>query len=254
MKMPDATLTHDRFLGGKVMLWQPKSGYRAGVDPVLLAASVPATPGQSVLELGCGVGAAALCLGARVADLDLFGVELQPDYAELAQRNATENGQDFTVTCADLTQLPPALTARQFDHVIANPPYYLERNRVGGADAGRETALTEETPLADWVGVAAKRLKPKGMMTFIQDIERLPEMMAAIPSGVGSIEVWPMAGRAGRAPNRFLMRARKQGRARFVLHATLAMHLGDHHVDGDTYDPRVGAVLRDCAELPFPAR
>ena len=53
-------LTCDAFLGGKLHLWQPRRGrgYRAGVDPVLLAASIEATAGQSVLELGCGVGAA----------------------------------------------------------------------------------------------------------------------------------------------------------------------------------------------------
>ena len=51
-----------------------------------VAASVPARAGQSVLDLGCGVGAVALCLGARVPGLTLTGVERQPDYAALAQR------------------------------------------------------------------------------------------------------------------------------------------------------------------------
>ena len=35
-------LTRNGFLGGRVQLWQPVCGYRAGVDPVLLAAAVPA--------------------------------------------------------------------------------------------------------------------------------------------------------------------------------------------------------------------
>ncbi|PCH69375.1 MAG: methyltransferase, partial [Rhodobacteraceae bacterium] len=58
-------LTWNAFLGGRVQLLQPQSGYRAGVDPVLLAAAVPGRAGQSVLELGCGAGAASLCLAAR---------------------------------------------------------------------------------------------------------------------------------------------------------------------------------------------
>ena len=56
----DSDLTRDAFLGGRLYLWQPRTGYRAGVDPVLLAASVPARRGESVLDLGCGVGTAAL--------------------------------------------------------------------------------------------------------------------------------------------------------------------------------------------------
>ena len=70
----DDDLTHDAFLGGRLHLWQPRRGYRAGVDPVLLAASVPAKAGQSVLDLGCGAGAAALCLGAREPGLELLGM------------------------------------------------------------------------------------------------------------------------------------------------------------------------------------
>ena len=124
----DNELTCNDFLGGRVQLWQPVDGYRAGVDPVFLAASVPATSGQSVLELGCGAGAAALCLAARVPGLHLSGVELQAEYAELARKNAVENGVNFEVVQADLSALPSELRQRQFDHVIANPPYYRPRS------------------------------------------------------------------------------------------------------------------------------
>ena len=116
--MTDEDLSYDAFLGGKLHLWQPAQGYRAGVDPVFLAASVNAIPGQSVLDLGCGVGTAALCLGARVPDLLLQGVERQAFYADLAGRNGLET------ECADLLAMPLDLRQRQFDHVIANPPYF----------------------------------------------------------------------------------------------------------------------------------
>ena len=69
-------LTEDEFLGGQLRLLQPRHGYRAGMDAVLLAASVPAEPGQAVLDLGCGVGTAGLCLARRVEGLRITGVEL----------------------------------------------------------------------------------------------------------------------------------------------------------------------------------
>ncbi|MEL6934975.1 MAG: methyltransferase, partial [Pseudomonadota bacterium] len=77
----------DAFLGGKLNIWQPVAGYRAGIDPVMLAASVQAETGQELLDLGCGVGVAALCAARRVDGLRITGLELQTPYADLARRN-----------------------------------------------------------------------------------------------------------------------------------------------------------------------
>ena len=60
--------SEDTLLGGRVRLRQPVAGYRAAIDPVFLAAAVPAVPGDRALDVGCGAGAAALCLAIRVPD------------------------------------------------------------------------------------------------------------------------------------------------------------------------------------------
>lgn len=245
-------LTCDAFLGGKLHLWQPRRGrgYRAGVDPVLLAASIEAKAGQSVLELGCGAGAAVLCLGARVPGLTLTGCELQPAYAELAQRNG---GAALEVVEADLTEMPLHLRQRQFDHVLANPPYFDRGASVQSRDPGRETALGEATPLRQWVRTAARRLKPKGQAHFIHRAERLPEILAALPHEMGSVEVLPLASRAGRMPELILLRARKNGRGAFRLYHSFVMHRGARHEgDGDSYVPEIEAVLRRGAPLVYP--
>ena len=172
MAWADDQLTHDAFLGARVHAWQPRNGYRAATDPVLLAAATDARPGQSVLELGCGAGVALLCLSARVTGLALTGVERQADYAELARRNL---GDSARIVAADLTALPEDLRQQSFEHVIANPPYYPAGGGTAASDAGREAALRTETPLDAWVEVAARRLAPKGWLTMILLAERLPE-------------------------------------------------------------------------------
>lgn len=253
-RFSEAELSQNAFLGGRLMLFQPLKGYRAGVDPVLLAAAVPAEAGQSALELGCGAGAAILSLAARQPGLTLCGVELQPEYADLARRNAAANGVALDLHCADLTALPAAFRQRQFDHVLANPPYYRAGAHSQASDAGRATALGGATPLADWVAVAARRLRPKGLLHMIQRADRLPEMLAACDGRLGSVEVLPFAARAGRAPDLLILRARKGGRAAFRLHAPLILHEGDRHGrDGDSYRAEITAVLRDGAALPWPA-
>lgn len=246
-------LTRDAFLGGRVMAWQPAQGFRAGVDSVMLAAGVPARPGQSVLELGCGAGVAALCLAARVPGLRLTGVELQAGYAALAARNGTEAGIAFEVATADLRALPAPLRRRAFDHVMANPPFFDRRRSREADDPGREVAHGGPTPLADWVNVAARRLGSGGWFTLIQRIERLPEVLGALDHRLGSVTVLPLAGRAGRRADRFVLRARKGGRAPFRLAAPLILHDGPRHLqDGEDYSAIARAVLRDAAALPFP--
>lgn len=248
-------LSTDDFLGGQLRIRQPKKGYRAGIDPVLLAASIPARSGDTVLELGCGVGTALLCLGRRVTGLGLSGVDVQPDYAELARHNVASNGLTAQIFTADLRQLPEALTGKQFTHVFANPPYFDRRASVPAADAGREMALGEDLALADWVHIAAKRTAPKGTVTFIHRAERLPELLGAARDHLGSLEVLPLIPRPGRNARLILMRGRKGGRAEFKLHDGWVLHAGDRHgEDQENYTAATACILRSGAELPFPTR
>lgn len=248
MPFPDEALTDDKFLGGRLRLWQPARGFRAATDAVLLAAACPAAPGDSVLDLGCGVGAAALCLGLRVPGLLLAGLELQEDYADLARRNGERNGQAIEVVTGDLARMPAALR-RDFDHVIANPPWYP----AGGTPSplpGRALALRADLPLADWVAAAARRLRPGGTLTLIAGADSLPALLAALPPKLGSAAVLPLAPRQGRAAPRLIVQARKGGRAPFRLLFPLVLHQGDAH-DGDreSYTPQANAILRDGGSL-----
>lgn len=241
----------DGFLNGRLQLWQPRRGYRAGADAVMLGAACPARPGQAVLELGCGAGVASLCLAARVAGLRLTGLELQEDYTALARRNGAETGADFTVWTGDLAAPPAPLRAQSFDQVLMNPPYFGPGTPA--PDPGRATARHEATPLALWLETGLRRLTPGGGLTLIQRIERLPEALAGLQGRAGGIAILPIAARNGRAADRFLLHAIKGARRPlrllppFVLHAAPA-HLGDGAEDSS---PAARAVLRDGAAISF---
>ncbi len=243
-------VTEDRFLGGRVTLSQPREGYRAGVDPVFLAAATPARAGEQVLDLGCGAGAAMLCLAARVPGVRLTGVERQGAYAALARANASANGIAAEVVTADLACLPPEVKQQRFDHVIMNPPYHLPARATASADPGRGAALFEETPLAAWIDAATRRLKHRGVFTMIQKAERLPEILAGIDSRLGAVLVKPLQPRAGRAAALVLVQARKGARAPFRLAPALLLHEGTaHQGDRESYCAEVSAILRDAAPL-----
>ncbi len=241
----DGGLSHDAFLGGRVRAWQPQAGYRAGIDAVLMAAAVPAAPGEDVLELGCGVGVAALCLAARVPEVRLTGVEVQPAYAALAVRNAREARSAMDVATADLRALPPKVRTRSYAHVMMNPPYFRAGDGSPAPDEGRAVARAETAALADWVACAVRRLAPGGVLTIIQRVERLPELLSALDRRLGAVEALPLAPRLGSAATLVILRARKGRRSPFSLRPPLIVHRGVRHDDADDgYTAAVEAALR----------
>ncbi|PKP68938.1 MAG: methyltransferase [Alphaproteobacteria bacterium HGW-Alphaproteobacteria-4] len=250
MFSPEA-LSDDAFLGGRVQLLQPRAGFRAAMDAVLLAAACPARAGQSVFELGCGVGVASLCLGVRVPGLLLAGLELQADYADLARQNAARCGVPLAVFEGDLAAPPSALRARSFDHVLANPPFFSHPGSAA-ADPGRETAQREATPLAVWVATGMRRLASGGHLTMILRADRLPDALAALGQGAGDVMVRPIAARAGHPAGRVLILIRKGGRGGFRLLAPFIMHAAPYHLrDGEDLTDAARAILRDGAALEW---
>src|SRR6516164_9765315 len=99
---------HTSLVGGRVRLRQPADGYRAAIDPVFLAAAVPAEPHQLVLDVGCGPGAAMFCLAARVPHCRVVGLEMQRELVRLAGDNAILNALEtrVSVMIGDLSHPP----------------------------------------------------------------------------------------------------------------------------------------------------
>lgn len=248
---PLADIVEDGFLEGRVRIRQPARGYRAATDPVLLAAAVPARPGDAVLDLGCGAGTAALCLAARVEGLELHGLELQPDYARLARENAALNGRALAVHEGDLRAVPAALRSRSFGAVMLNPPFHAPTD-IGSPDPGRDLANRRaDATLFDWIAAALARTRPGGVVVAIMRIEGLPEILAALADRA-SAAVLPLAARTGRDAKRVIVRARKGARTPFRLAAPLVLHAGAaHDRDGDDHTPQARAILCGAAALDF---
>lgn len=248
---PDG-LTRDRFLGGRLVLTQPKSGYRAGVDPVFLAAALAAKRGNRVLDLGCGVGTAALCLGTRVPGLTLHGVEFQAPYAALARQNGHDNTLAFDVWTDDLFAPAGDWARESYDIVLTNPPFFEDGTRTPSPDAGRETALGEARSLEDWLAVAIRRLAPGGHLGVVQRAERLGAILRGFGDRVGAVGIHPLTARAGRPARLVIVTARKGARAPLTLFPAQVLHIGERHLkDGESYVPEVSAVLRDGAPWPW---
>ncbi|MGB3407264.1 MAG: methyltransferase [Jannaschia sp.] len=237
------TLTRDAFLGGRLLLWQPAGGFRSGSDAVLLAAAVPAVEGQSVLDLGCGIGAAMYCLAARVPGLSLTGVEIDGAAAVLARRNGSAE-----VVEADVLSLPPELRNRQWDHVLANPPYFEADAGTPAQDTKREAGLREGAAgdLFRWVEVACRRVAARGTVTLVARTDRLADLLAPMIAALGAVTILPVAARPLAPAKRVIVQGTKGARAPLRLMPPLVLH-----EDGETgaYRAQADAILRDMAPI-----
>lgn len=241
--------TDDSLLGGLVRLRQPDTGYRAAIDPIMLAAAVPATSGNRVLDLGCGAGAVALCLAARVEGVIVHGLDIQAGAIELAMENARASALSNRVTFAagDILHLPDDVAAEKFDHVMTNPPYLKAGASRPPPDPTKMIAHVEgEAGLADWVRVAHDCVKPAGTMTFIHRYDRRDELADAFASLNGALVICPLWTRPDRSIAKRII-AQWSGGAVAPTRESHGFVL--HRADG-AYTPDAEMILRDAGALP----
>ena len=234
------SVTEGSLLGGRVRYCQPAHGHRSGIEPVLLAASIPARAGARVLEGGSGAGAGLLCLAARVPGISGLGLEWEPAPLACARANAADQ-PDLRFEQADLTVVP---LAERFDHAMANPPWHPPG--TASADAGRELARRATASVfADWARALAAPLRHHGSLTFVLPAAALATALAALAAaGCGSPLVFPLWPRTGQDAKLLLLRAIKGGKGPCRVAAGLVLH----EADGG-FTPAAQVVLRDGQEL-----
>lgn len=246
--------TSDVFLGGRLTIRQPLKGYRAGVDAVLLAASVRAKheDGATLLDIGAGVGTVGLCAAARVPDLSVVLLEREPILAHLAQTNAEANGlsprvraltASVTSTATGLANL--GLAPDSFDRCVANPPFHDEDAGTAAGDALKAAShAMPATALEDWVRFMARMVRPGGRASIIHKAEALNRILAAMGPRFGGLIVFPIFPRAGESAIRVIVEGIKGSRAPLELRPGLVLH-----EDANGFTPQATQILRHGAAL-----
>ncbi len=237
----------DALLGQRLRLRQPRGGYRAGSDAVLLAAAAPARVDEVVLDMGCGVGAVALCLACRCPGVRVIGVDQQASLIDLARENAERNGLDDRIQFYEgrLQRLPSDMAAQSFDHIVTNPPFYQAgRVRHPTSDAKRQAHVEDELKLTDWLRLCLKRLKPGGSLSVVQRSERLADILSAIADGAGATAIYPLWPGVDQPAGRVIVQTVKGRRSPPRLLPGMIMH----EADGRPTE-MADAVLRNGAAI-----
>ena len=249
--MSGTVLTLGHLLGGRLRYSQPRTGYRTGIEPVFLAAALPARPGERVLEGGTGAGAGLLCLAARVRGITGLGLEIEPAMAAIAARNFADNGREgLAVRAADLLDKAHLRDLSQsFDHAMANPPWHAADGTPSPEPLRQRAKVAEAGLIAAWISALGRCLRPSGSLTLILPPRALPEVLAALPGAdLGAPLIFPLWPRAGEAARLVLLQARRGGRSDCRMLPGLVLH------EGVGYTPAAAAVLREGAPLDLAAK
>lgn len=248
------TVTRDAFLGGRLTLSQPRNGFRAGQDSVLLGAAVAAGTG-SLIDLGAGVGTAglvALALG-RAERADLLERDLPT--ADLARENLAGNGfaDRGRVLSLDLTakaseRRAAGLVDNSYEAIIANPPYFGAGRGTTAPDQSRADARHMDVDALDaWLRCAAASARAGGTAIVIYPAAGLAAVLAAFDQRFGAITVLPLCSRPGEPANRILVRGIKGLRTPLTLLATRALHPDE----GNGFAPEFDAIFRGQSALDW---
>lgn len=251
---PNAELTDDAVLGGRLRLKQKKRGHRVGHDAILLAAATAAHAGDQVVDFGSGVGAAGLALAMRIPDVEVVLLELDPELSALAAANIERNGLaeraravalDVTGSADDYAAV--GLAPGSADHVLMNPPFHDPSRQNVSPDPGKRLAhAASGSLLTMWIDAASRVLHSAGSLTLIWRADGLGDVLTALGERFGGIVVLPVHGRAGQPAIRVLVRAHKGSRAPLALLPGLMLNDKDGKPTAEAE-----AILRGAQALPM---
>jgi tRNA1(Val) A37 N6-methylase TrmN6 len=210
-------------LDGRVTYRQPAEGYRTGLEPVLLAAAIPAKHGDRVLECGTGAGAAMLCLAARVPGIRGLALERDPAMAALATENFKINGfGDLAAVEADVAAWQ---AGAPFDHAFANPPWHDAAATASPVPGRRAAKQATAGSLDIWCRVMAGALRPRGTLTLILPAAKLMPATAAFANlNLQELTLLPLWPRAGTPAKLIILQAIHSGRGPSRVLPGLALH------------------------------
>ena len=248
------TVTRDAFLGGRITLSQPEKGFRAGLDSVLLGAAVRKGT-QNLVDLGAGVGAAALvalALGraerAVLAERDQAALDLAGDNIALNGFSDRATLVHVDVTASGSERRGAGLLDNAYDAVIANPPFFVAGQ--GTLANGDQRASARHMPgeaLDQWVRCAAASAAAGGEAIFIYPAEGLASLLSAFETRFGGLTILTLTPRPGGAASRVLLRGTKGSRAPLTLLASRSLHGAEGNGFSDEFD----AIFRGEAALDW---
>lgn len=201
-----------------------------GTDAVLLAHFAQVKAGERIADFGTGGGIIPILLCARVPELCVTGLEVQPELCAMAQRSVSLNGLEerIDIVCGNIREAK-SLLGTGLDAVVTNPPY--EKADSGKPHASAHVGIAKREllcTLEDVAASAAAVLHTGGRLYMIYPTARFAELIAAlVRHRLEPKRVQLVASREDKPPGFALVEARKGARPGLRFLPQLAIYGAD---------------------------
>ena len=220
-------LTKDCILDGKLILSQPRIGYRIPIDPIILAAFVENSKAKKILDVGCGAGTISLILKYENPKAEIMALDVDSENCEICRLNSVKNSLPLNVIDADLAEIEKISSLKNvfFDLIVTNPPYFKEDSSRVSPE--KKLSKFETMPLNDWISLCLKKLSPRGTFAIIHDAARIDDIIFALKNfrePIGAIEIFPIYSRRNDVAKRIIVRCKKNSKKSPQIFPPLIVH------------------------------
>lgn len=220
---------------------QKNSGFKFGVDAVLLANFCKIKKNSKVVDLCSGTGIIPFILAGKTLAQNIIGLEIQEDMVDMADRSSQLNRLTDRVNfiCGDLKDTKLLKDIGRVDVVTVNPPYKLHNSGIKNFDNKEAIARHEICCTLEDVIVAARiLLKDNGRLYMVHRPERIADILCLMRKyKIEPKKIRMVHPTYKKAPNIVLIEAQRDGGAFLKWDDPLYIH----EVDG-TYTKEIDEI------------
>lgn len=164
-------------------LSQPEKGYRYNIDSMLLSRFAQFHEGETVCDLGSGVGLLAILALIRGKAEKAWALEVQEELIQYIHQNSEKYSlqNKLEIIQANWKEVKSHLKAASIDLVMSNPPYRKLQSGKAPKQSVKAIAKHEiEGSMSDLIKAARYLMKRKGRFVVIYPCLRLEDFITAL--------------------------------------------------------------------------
>lgn len=169
------------FLKGRLKIFQPKRGFRFGIDSVLLANFITLKPGERIAELCAGTGVISFITLLRYPKAKIYLLEIEDLYLKALTFGIAKNSLEKEAFAIKGDALKPPFKPSLFDVIFSNPPYFKrESGRKSPSEIENLARREEKFNLKSFLRATSSLLKNGGRFYLIFTAFRFAELIYSL--------------------------------------------------------------------------